>query len=322
MSKPVDSPNKRLKKRQRPADKSAGPSATGTVPDDALYNQTPSPAASVAPSTTTTVTEVHRPPSQHAFAGPGHSVSTGLSAGISKLKIEHHDRSDSEMAVVPRPAAVSAQPTKRIVRGDGRFKLKRKNAPRLPAENPSAASTPVVPVSANGASVNTASSAPAPRSGNAPSIGNGLTTARASGPVSASSQHPGSHAPRRNLGADFDSTSSVSSSTRNSSCGEDVTYAGYDAEGFHFEDTDVDTALKLVLQETNWYVRVCGIRVTEFFNSLCVVLTCRDVQYRSFNFLCVTDCVCAGSRSKRRRPPPVDRTGPGTNSGVAGASSP
>ena len=90
-----------------------------------------------------------------------------------------------------------------------------------------------------------------------------------------------------------------------------------------FGDTDVDTDLKLVLQATNWYVHAYGIRirVTEFFDSLCMVLTCRDVQYRSFSS--VTDCgACAGSRSKRRTPP-VDRTGPGPSYYVvAGASSP
>lgn len=331
------SPNKIPKKRQRLRFESTGPGTTSMPfrPDDDLYNQTPSPAASVATSTTTTVTEVHRGPSgQHA----GHPVSTGLSTGISKLKIEQRDQSDSEMTmhVVPRPAsesetaapvvplpvAVAAQPTKNIVRRARRlsFKLKRKPVQQLPAEDPSAASTPDVPVSGTGASVNTASSAPAPR--NVPRNASGLP----SGPVSAPSQHPGSPSgtPRRDLITAFNSTLSVSSSTRNSSHGANLTYAGYgDTEGFHFGDTDVDTDLKLVLQATNWYVHAYGIRirVTEFFDSLCMVLTCRDVQYRSFSS--VTDCgACAGSRSKRRTPP-VDRTGPGPSYYVvAGASSP
>ena len=256
------SPNKIPKKRQRLRFESTGPGTASMPfrPDDDLYNQTPSPAASVATSTTTTVTEV-----QHA----GHTVSTGLSTGISKLKIEQRDQSDSEMTmhVVPRPAsesvtetaapvvplpvAVAAQPTKNIVRRARRlsFKLKRKPVQQLPAEDPSAASTPDVPVSGTGASVNTASSAPAPR--NVPRNASGLP----SGPVSAPSQHPGSPSgtPRRDLITAFNSTLSVSSSTRNSSHGANLTYAGYgDTEGFHFGDTDVDTDLKLVLQATNW----------------------------------------------------------------------
>lgn len=291
------SPNKTKKKRQR--------RTGGVIHDhDALYNQTPSPAAAGATPrsmATITVTEVQpdRSPSgqQHAAwrrGDRGHPLSTGLSTGMTKLKLEYQGEADSEMKVAhlqgaPAPASprsllvsrrrsggpvtvidsppaapappllrqVPGRPTVRGVTG-GRFKLKRKDLipdPTPRADVDAGAATGTPSPSVPGAGASANTASSAPAL-HRPSMGvSGLSSALAR---ASASSHPsgGGGFPRRNLTTAFTSALAVASRTRGRSQEVDESYAGYshDTEGFHFGDTVIDSSLDLVLGETTWYM--------------------------------------------------------------------